>query len=68
MHMQPVYRNNPFVTRVGDGRARTNAYIDGETIDVGMDIFQRGVCLPSDNKMTSEQQDVIIEVIKRCFD
>ena len=68
MHMQPVYRNNPFVTRVGDGRARTNAYIDGETIYVGMDIFQRGVCLPSDNKMTSEQQDVIIEVIKRCFD
>ena len=68
MHMQPIYRNNPFVTRDGDGRARTNAYIDGEALDVGMDIFQRGVCLPSDNKMTPEQQDVIIEVIKGCFE
>ena len=68
MHMQPIYRNNPFVTRDGDGRARTNAYIDGESLDVGMDIFQRGVCLPSDNKMTREQQDVIIEVIRSCFE
>ena len=68
MHMQPIYRNNPFVTRDGDGRARTNAYINGEALDVGMDIFQRGVCLPSDNKMTPEQQDVIIEVIKGCFE
>lgn len=67
MHMQPIYRNNPFVVRDGSGRARTNAYNAGEAVDVGKDIFQRGVCLPSDNKMTSEQQDVIIEVIKRCF-
>lgn len=68
MHMQPVYRNSPFVTREGDGRARTNAYVEGEAVDVGMDIFQRGLCLPSDNKMTPEQQDVIIEAIKRCFE
>ena len=67
MHMQPIYRSNPFVTRDGNGRARTNAYIDGEALDVGMEIFQRGVCLPSDNKMTPEQQDAIIEVIKGCF-
>lgn len=67
MHMQPIYRNNPFIVRDGNGRARTNAYIAGETIDVGMDLFQRGVCLPSDNKMTSEQQDTIIEVIRSCF-
>lgn len=67
MHMQPIYRNNPFVIRDGDGRARTNAYIYGESLDVGMDIFQRGVCLPSDNKMTPGQQDAIIEVIKGCF-
>ena len=68
MHMQPIYRMSPFVTRQGNGRARSNAYIK-ETgfTDVGGDIFRRGLCLPSDNKMTSEQQDVIIEIIHRCF-
>ena len=39
----------------------------GTPLDVGMDIFHRGLCLPSDNKMTAEQQDRIIEVIKECF-
>lgn len=75
MHMQPIYRLNPFITRDGDGRAKTNAYIsggaagkDGRPLDIGMDIFHRGLCLPSDNKMTAEQQDMIIEVIKRCFE
>ena len=67
MHMQPIYRMNPFITREGNGRAKTNAYISGETVDVGMDIFNRGLCLPSDNKMTPEQQDVIIETVKKCF-
>lgn len=68
MHMQPIYRMNEFVTRKGSGRARTNAYIDGEAFDVGMDIFERGLCLPSDNKMTVEQQDMVIEIIKSCFE
>lgn len=68
MHMQPIYRMNGFVTKDGNGRARTNAYIDGEALDIGMDIFNRGVCLPSDNKMTPEQQERIIEVIKNCFE
>lgn len=68
MHMQPIYRMNPFVVRDGNGHARTNAYISGGASDVGMDIFSRGLCLPSDNKMTVEQQDRIIEVIKSCFD
>lgn len=68
MHMQPVYRMNPFVTVFGDGRARTNAYIAGESMDVGADIFQRGLCLPSDNKITPAQQDSIIEIIRHCFD
>lgn len=68
MHMQPIYRNNGFVTRQGNGRARTNAYIAGDVCDVGMDIFNRGLCLPSDNKMTPEQQNVIIEMIRSCFD
>lgn len=75
MHMQPIYRMNGFVTREGDGRAKTNAYIsggavgkDGRPLDVGMDIFHRGLCLPSDNKMTAEQQDAIIRVIRGCFE
>ena len=68
MHMQPIYRMNPFITRNGSGRARTNAYIAGGYEDIGMDIFNRGLCLPSDNKMTVEEQNVIIEVIKKCFE
>ena len=67
MHLQPIYRMNPFITVEGNGRGRTNAYIKGSGIDVGADIFRRGLCLPSDNKMTPEQQDVIIDIIHRCF-
>lgn len=69
MHMQPVYRMNGFVTKDGNGRAWSNAYIkEIDAVDIGMDIFERGLCLPSDNKMTVEQQERIIEVVKRCFD
>lgn len=61
MHAQPVYKDCTFVTREGDGRA-------AEAVrNVGMDIFRRGLCLPSDNKMTIEQQDRIIEIVKSCF-
>ena len=67
MHMQPIYRMNPFITRNGNGRAKTNAYTEGQSIDVAMDIFNRGLCLPSDNKMTKEEQDRIIEVVRSCF-
>ncbi len=63
MHMQPIYRSHAFVTVEGNGRARSNA----SGIDVGADIFRRGLCLPSDNKMTPEQQDRIINIIHRCF-
>lgn len=68
MHEQPIFRMNPFITREGNGRAKTNAYIEGGSEDVGMDIFERGLCLPSDNKMTAEEQDVVIEIIRRCFE
>ncbi len=54
MHMQPIYKNNPFVS------------VDKK--DVGADIYERGLCLPSDNKMTADEQAVIIEVVKRCFE
>ena len=67
MHLQPMYRTCAFITRDGNGRGRTNAYIKGSVIDVGADIFRRGACLPSDNKMTPEQQEIIIEIIHRCF-
>ena len=68
MHMQPMYRMHECIGREGTIRAKTNAYVAGEVTDVGADIFQRGVCLPSDNKMTVEQQDRIIEAIKACFE
>ena len=58
MHMQPIYKENPFVTR------KENEGV----LDVGKDIFERGLCLPSDNKMTAEQQDIIIEIVKSCFE
>lgn len=54
MHMQPIYRNQDFVAK-------------DDSSDVGMDLFHRGLCLPSDNKMTPEEQDVIIRVIRDCF-
>ncbi len=68
MHLQPIYRGNAFVTRKGRGRGQSNAYIRSvENVDVGADIFRRGLCLPSDNKMTDGQQDSVIEIIHRCF-
>ena len=69
MHMQPIYRMNPFVTENGSGRGQSNAYIDrGAARDVGADLFERGLCLPSDNKMTPEDQDKIIAIIRSCFE
>ena len=75
MHMQPIYRMNGFVTREGNGRGNSNAYIeggavgkDGKPLNVGADIFERGLCLPSDNKMDLEQVDRVSEIIHRCFE
>lgn len=56
MHLQPLYETCPFVTAHGD---------TGE--DVGADLFERGLCLPSDNKMTEQEQDKIIELVRACF-
>ena len=67
MHLQPLYRMHPFVTARGNGRGQSNAYISGEMTDVGADLFARGLCLPSDNKMTTEQQDRVIEIVRACF-
>ena len=68
MHLQPIYRNNGFVTVDGNGRGNSNAYIKGdEDLNVASDIFDRGFCLPSDNKMSVEQQEVVVDIIHRCF-
>ena len=61
MHLQPLYRAKPFVMREGNGGA-------GAGVDVGADIFGRGLCLPSDIKITAEQQDKIIEIVRSCFE
>lgn len=68
MHSQPIFRMNPFITKNGDGRAQTNAYINSNFSIVGTDIFERGLCLPSDNKMTVEEQNTIINTIRACFE
>ena len=68
MHMQPLYRMHETIGREGTLRCRTNAYIAGGVTDVGADIFARGCCLPSDIKMTPDQQDRIIETVRACFE
>lgn len=67
MHMQPLYRENKFVTIDGIVGQQDNLHKENCSADVGGDIFRRGLCLPSDNKMTPDQQDVVIEIVKRCF-
>lgn len=68
MHMQPIYMNHAFITAEGNGRGKSNAYINrNQYVDVGADIFARGLCLPSDNKMKADEQDRVIEIIHRCF-
>ena len=55
MHMQPLYRGKAFVSTASG-------------VDVGRDIFDRGLCLPSDNKMTPDEQNTVIEIVKSCFE
>ena len=64
-----------FITRKGNGRAKTNAYISGGSVesderplDVGMDIFHRGLCLPSDVSMMVDEQQKVIEIVRSCFE
>ncbi len=68
MHLQPIYIGNGFVKSSGNGRKNSNMYIkDTIPLDVSSDIFERGLCLPSDIKMTKEQQETVIEIVHRCF-
>lgn len=54
MHLQPIFDGSDFIS--ADGKS-----------DVGADIFERGLCLPSDIKMTAEEQDAVIEIVRSCF-
>lgn len=68
MHLQPLFRSNDFITIKGINRGNSDAYISREERRaVTTDIFNRGLCLPSDNKMDSISQNLIIELIHRCF-
>lgn len=58
MHMQPIYKNNQFVTSLN------NENHIGHSASNSNEVFSRGLCLPSDNKMSSEQQDLLIEIIQ----
>lgn len=53
MHMQPVFKDYDF--------------IKVEEESVSKDLFERGVCLPSDTKMTKEEQNKVIEIIKNLW-
>ena len=57
MHMQPFYKDDPFVSLRDDASRSVNS-----------DLFERGVCLPSDNKMTMEQVDRISLAVRSCFE
>ncbi len=54
MHMQPVFKNNDFISA-------TDKPVDEY-------IFSKGLCLPSDIKMTEAEQDYVIDIIKGFFD
>lgn len=56
MHLQPVFEKYDFITLCEDGKS------------VGEDLFNRGVCLPSDTKMTEEEQNEVIRIIRSLFD
>jgi dTDP-4-amino-4,6-dideoxygalactose transaminase len=56
MHLQPVFKKYDFITAKNDGTS------------VSEDLFNRGVCLPSDTKMTEEEQERVIDIIKKCFE
>lgn len=68
MHLQSLYKKNGFVTIGKEGIKASGIYTGNcGKISVSEDVFNRGVCLPSDNKMTVDQQKVVIDIIHRCF-
>ena len=68
MHSQPIYKNNAFINKNGLARRDDGSSGDVKYESVGMDIFRRGLCLPTDNKMKAADQDKVIEIIRMCFE
>ena len=65
MHMQPVYNINSLITK-----ERCINYTMRSTDEdkiISEDVFNRGLCLPSDIKMTDKEQDIIISIVASCF-
>lgn len=68
MRIQPMYCSNESFTLFGRARGSLYAYIDySKNIEVTIDIFNRGLCLPSDIKQTFGHVETDTEVVKRCF-
>jgi len=55
MHLQPIFEKYDFIKK------------DDKKISVGEDLFNRGVCLPSDTKMTNDDIERVINIIKKLF-
>ena len=55
MHLQPVFASCDFITMC-EGKS-----------SIGEDVFNRGLCLPSDIKNTSQDMDMIISIMKELF-
>ena len=76
MNLQPVYKDCDFiqVDSVETGFADYTKRMDGaagnfakRSVSVGEDIFNRGICMPSDTKMTDAEQERVIEVVRRVM-
>lgn len=70
MSMQPVFREYDQITLDGSKREYAEFDQDGFWVrcDVAKDCFERGLCLPSDIKMTGEEQERVVEIVRSCFD
>lgn len=54
MHLQPFFMKYDFISQLDEG-------------SISEDLFNRGLCLPSDTKMTKEEQQRVIDAIKGLF-
>lgn len=70
MSMQPVFRNYDQVTLDGCRRGYETLYNDlfWDRCDVAKEKFNRCLCLPSDIRMTDEEQERVIDIVYACFD
>ena len=64
MHLQPVFEACDFVTKEG---FKSGLSTGGQPESVAEDVFQRGLCLPSDIKNTQEDMEKIIGIVRRVF-